>query len=292
MNAPSGVSEVRRVYGSGPDSPVVSGIARRRPYAQTMATFDAVPDGEEFPVSATLFVTFRRCPQQALARLRGIYPSPSRASFRGALAHRLIARHLEQGPIAPADLDRVCREETGANLNGQLAAVGLKPSEFRAVVAEVGELYTRFATLPQDRAVATEVSFDADVGGGITLRGRVDAVFEDEHGSRIVDWKTGRELGEDVDAQLGFYALGWRHVHGSAPIAMDAVSLSTGERRRIEPTERSMIRIEHDIATMVSALRAALHAESDLERTAGPHCRWCPVLDTCAEGSAAMELLD
>ena len=256
-----------------------------------MATFDAVPAGEEFPVSATLYVTFRRCPQQALSRLKGIYPSPSRASFRGALAHRLIARHLDQGPIPPDEFDQVCRQETGSNLNGQLAAVGLKPSEFRAVVAEVAELYERFATLPHEPAVATEVSFDADVGSGITLRGRVDAVFEDEEGQRIVDWKTGRDLGEDVDAQLGFYALGWSFVHGTPPAVMDAVSVATGERTRTVPSEESMAQVEHEVATMVDALRTALDAGTDLDRTAGPHCRWCPILDTCAEGSAAMELL-
>ncbi|MFO7699912.1 MAG: hypothetical protein R6W79_04835, partial [Acidimicrobiia bacterium] len=69
-----------------------------------METFDRVPEGERLIVSATLFVTYRRCPQQALARVRGVYAAPTRASFKGALVHRLIARHLSSGPIDDGEL--------------------------------------------------------------------------------------------------------------------------------------------------------------------------------------------
>lgn len=292
MNAPSGISEVSRVYEWGPGSSVVSRVRGRSTYAQTMATSDKVPDDDRLAVSATLYVTFRRCPQQALARLRGIYPAPSRASFKGALAHRLFARHLAGDPIDPGDLEAVCRQETGANLNGQLAAVGLKPSQFRGVVAEVGELYRRFAALPVDAPAGTEVPIDVEIGDGVALRGRIDAVFDEVGGPRIVDWKTGPTLGDDVDAQLGFYAYAWSREHGVPPATLDAVSVATGERRRATPSEGDLERTERNISAMVDALRRALDDGGDLERTAGPHCRWCPLLTDCAEGSTAVALLD
>jgi hypothetical protein len=42
---------------------------------------------------------------------------------------------------------------------------------------------------------------------------------------------------------------------------------------------------------MVDTLRAAFATGDDLERRAGPHCRWCPLLEGCTEGSAAMQVL-
>ena len=250
-----------------------------------------IPPGEPITISATLYLTYRRCPQQALARLRGAYPEPSRATFRGALAHRLFARHLNDGPIDEADLPLVCRKETGANLNAQLAAVGLKPSGFDAVVAEVSSLYARFARLPVDGFRSAEVAFDHEVSDDLALRGRIDAVFDAEGGDQIVDWKTGSDLGPEVDAQLGFYAVAWAREHGQPPAETVAFSVATGERRSHTPTQGDLDVVESEIADMVSHLRTALEADGDLDRTAGPHCRWCAVLSTCSEGSATLTLL-
>ena len=259
-----------------------------------MVTLSEVPAGEAFGVSATLFVTYRRCPQQALARLQGVYPEPSVASFKGSLAHRLIARHLMEGPIDDAELPLVCRMETGANLNGQMAAVGIKPRQFEAVVAEVSDLYRRFRTHPMadEGPVEAEVSFADEVSNGITLRGRIDAVYGSGNSVRIVDWKTGANLGEDVEAQLAFYALGWRYRTGAVPIATEAVSIATGERLSTSPTPADLDATERDVAAMIANLRAAMASGTDLERVAGPYCRWCPLLDDCSEGAAAVTLLD
>lgn len=263
-------------------------------YDLTMVTLSEVPEGEAFGVSATLFVTYRRCPQQALARLQGVYPAPSVASFKGALAHRLIARHLTEGPIDASDLPLVCRMETGANLNGQMAAIGLKPSEFGAVVSEVSDVYTRFRSHPlaDEGPVEAEVSFADEVSDGITLKGRIDAVYGSGGGARIVDWKTGANLGDDVDTQLAFYALAWKYRTGSVPQATEAISLATGERLSVATSVASVEAVERDVAAMVTCLRSAMAADTELERVAGPYCRWCPLLDDCSEGAAAVTLLD
>ena len=90
--------------------------------------FPETAPGESIAVSATLFVTYRACPQQALGRLRGAYPSDSVASFRGSLAHRIFARHLVSGPIPDGDLLQVCREEIGAPDGRLLFIVRAHPS--------------------------------------------------------------------------------------------------------------------------------------------------------------------
>ena len=255
---------------------------------------DTVP-GEPLAVSATLFVTYRSCPQQALGRLQGEYPPDTIATFKGSLAHRLFARHLVTGPIAADDVPQACREEIGAtegHLNMKLSALELnRPSRLAPVLAEVGDLYARFKRFPTEGFRSAEVSLDADVGGGIVLRGRVDAIFNDETGAPIViDWKTGSWL-DDAEPQLSFYAMVWALEHGVLPARAEAVSVRTGERTGITPTVEGAEATASEVADMVNALRSAFTTGDDLERRAGPHCRWCPLLEDCTEGAAAVALL-
>lgn len=244
--------------------------------------------GEPLVVSATLYRTFLQCPQQALGRLHGQYPSESRASLRGSLAHRLFARHLTTGPIAPEDVDQACREEIGAALNPKLPAVGiLKPSQLRPLLSEVGDLYDRFRRFPVDGFRSAEVTLESEPAPGVTLRGTVDAVFDDpDHGTRLIDWKTGVDL-DDAPIQLGFYALAWAVEHDELPGRAEAVSVKTGERCAIAPSEAEAAATAARIVEMVDTLRRAFVEGAELERSGGPHCRWCPLLDSCPEGAAA-----
>lgn len=246
-------------------------------------------------MSATLYVTFRSCPQQALGRLQGEYPEDSIASFRGSLAHRVFARHLTYGPISDQDVIQVCREEIGSRegrLNMKLAPLDLnRPSKLAPILAEVGDLYGRFKRFPTDGFQAAEVSLEADIGGEVILRGRVDAIFDDPSGaSVIIDWKTGAWL-EDSEPQLEFYSLLWALDRGALPSRAEAVSVQTGERMGVEPTVDRVEIVAQEIASMVETLRAAFESGADVERRAGPHCRWCPLLDRCPEGTAAVQIL-
>jgi len=256
-----------------------------------VSSFRRVSPGEEFPVSATLFVTYLKCPQQALGRLQGVYPPPTVQMFRGSLAHRVFARHLVDGLIDPEDFTDVCRQEVGAHLGGSMASLSLKPSEFRAITAEVEQLYERFKALPTDGFMDAEVDVQSEPAQGISLRGRVDAVYLDGDDTRIVDWKTGSYL-DDAEPQLAFYAMAWKLAKGSLPATLEAVSLKTGERRVTRPTDADTALTETLVADMITALRVAIADRSDMPRTAGPHCRWCPLLGECGEGTAALEILD
>ena len=89
--------------------------------------FPPVAPGEDLTLSASTFVTFERCPEQAAGRMRGVYGPESRSSFVGGLAHRIFARHLSAGPIEPEQLASACREEIGGGMNPKLTALGLKP---------------------------------------------------------------------------------------------------------------------------------------------------------------------
>lgn len=242
--------------------------------------------GEPLTVSATLYRTYLSCPQQALGRLRGEYPADSLASFKGSLAHRLFARHLTDGPIE--DVTAAAREEIGAGrMSIKLQGLGIgRPSALAPVIAEVGDLYARFKRLPIDGFRSAEVGIEADIGANVTLVGVVDAIFDDERGTRIVDWKTGSFI-DDTDGQLDFYCHAWAQQHGELPAIAEAVSVKTGERSTHHPTLEQAAATGAAIVEMVNTLRLAFAEKRDLERRGGPYCRWCPLLETCAEGKAA-----
>jgi hypothetical protein len=254
-------------------------------------SFPEVRPGEALTVSATLYQTFARCPEQAAGRTRGVYGPESRASFVGGLAHRVFARHLTGGPIAADRFEQVCREEIGGSMNPKLGALGLKPSDLGRVVEEVGSLYERFRRLGADGFEGAEVPLEAEPAEGVLMRGKIDAVFGDgSAGTRLVDWKTGG-LGEPAP-QLGFYALLWALERDEIPGRVEAVSVSSGERYEEIPTRGGVVEVAGRVGEMVDVLREAWDTGESLERVAGPWCRWCPLLDECDEGRAAKAVFD
>ena len=242
-------------------------------------------------MSASAFVTFENCQESANARFRGEYGPPSRPSFVGGLAHRIFARHLEQGPIDPEGFEQVCREEIGStpSLNLNMGELGFKPSQIPALVSEVGALYERFVKFPADGFQGAEMSLEVEPAADVVLRGRVDAVFDYDGGVRLVDWKTGRI--NQVDDQLGFYALLWDLERGVLPKAVEAVSVKTGERHRSTPTAEGTAELAGRVSTMVATVRAGWDEGVGLDRVGGPWCTYCPLLDGCAEGRAASAVM-
>lgn len=256
-----------------------------------LPAFAEVGAGEPLAISATMYLTFLRCPDQALARLRGLYPPESRSSFRGGLAHRVFARHLRDGPIAAADVEQACREEIGQALNPKVVDLNLRPSELRRVISEVGDLYHRFKRFPVEGFDAAEVFIECEPSQGLTLRGAIDAVFVDSDiGTRLMDWKTG-QIGR-ADEQLSFYGLLWFLDRDELPGRVEAVSVASGERHEATPSLETVAATARDVARVASLLRTALADGVRLERRAGAWCRYCPILDGCPEGGAAVSVFD
>ena len=253
--------------------------------------FPTVIDGDRIRVSATVYVTYKKCPGQANARLQGIYGPDSRPAFLGTLAHRIFSRHLTAGPISSEEFAQACKEEIGGStLNNKLAGLEVKPSILASMIEEVRGLYERFIRLPNEGFEGSEVSIASEPVEGVELIGSVDAVYrEDLGGHRLVDWKTG-ELGEPED-QLLFYALLWALEKGDVPAYVEAVSVRTGERYRTVPSSGDINRVAGEVAGLVNDMRRAWSTGVAPVRTGGPWCRFCPILSDCAEGQAAEALL-
>jgi len=254
--------------------------------------FPLVVEGEAIRVSATTYVTYKKCPGQAGARLQGIYGPDSRPAFLGSLAHRIFSRHLSSGPISSEEFVHACREEIGGStLNNKLAGLEMRPSALAAAIEEVRGLYERFIKFPNDGFEGSEFSIETTPAAGVELVGTVDAVFrEDLGGHRLVDWKTG-ELGDPED-QLMFYALLWLFQGGELPAYVEAVSVKTGERYGTVPSSADMRRVAQELGNMVNMIRTAWASGHELERTGGPWCHFCPILSDCDEGQSAEALLE
>ncbi len=240
-------------------------------------------------ISASSFVAFRQCPELANARLHGEYGPDTVGAFRGGLAHRLFARHLESGAIPSEDFEQACKEEIGrSSLNHKMASLGLKGAELDRVFEVVRSLYDRFASLSTEGFSRAEVELEAEPAPGVQLSGSVDAVFERSDGEHLVDWKTGG-LGEVV-AQLSFYSLLWWYVYGQLPASAEAVSIGTGERTSERPTHEKASETIREVADMVMMLRTAWASGDALPRHGGPWCVGCARLPGCVEGQAAMRI--
>jgi hypothetical protein len=255
-----------------------------------LVQFPLPTPGEDVVISATTFTTYERCPEQAAGRLRGVYGPESRRSFVGGLAHRVFARHLNSGDIAPDELTAICREEIGAGMNQKMVALGLRPSQLAGVIEEVGELYDRFKSISREGFAGAEVSLESTPAEGVLLRGSVDAVYEEgEAGVRLVDWKTG-SVG-DPGPQLAFYSLLWALERGEIPGRVEAVSVASGERIDEVPTLAGVQATATRVGEIVSLLRERWESGEEFERVGGPWCRWCPLLEDCSEGQSATALL-
>ena len=257
-----------------------------------VVAFPPVVDGDDIRISATTYVTYKKCPGQGNARLQGVFGPDSRASFLGSLAHRVFSRHLSAGPIPSEAFAQACKEEIGGSaLNNKLVALELKPSILASMIEEVRGLYERFTRLPNEGFEGSEVSITREPATGVELIGSVDAVYrEDLGGHRLVDWKTG-DLGEPED-QLLFYALLWALDKQELPAYVEAVSVRTGERYRTVPTTSDVNRVALEVGGLVDDLRQAWAEGIEPERHGGPWCRYCPLLEDCVEGKAAGALLD
>ena len=255
-----------------------------------MIELPPVLPGPPVKISASLYAAYLKCPDAARARLDGIYPPENRATLRGGLAHRMFARHLTRGPIPSESFQQVSRQEIGSSsLNYTLSNLRLKPSQLDRIVEEVRSLYGRFRSFPSDGFQDAEVLIEHDAGGGVSLVGRIDACFGVAGRVRLVDWKTGA-LGDPLP-QLRFYALLWNLNRGEPPQAVEAYSVQTGESRQEVPDTELLDDTAARVGGLVDAVRGSRGDDGRLPRTPGPHCAYCPVLDSCEEGSTAMAVL-
>lgn len=239
-----------------------------------MGQTDPVPSNQ-LPghLSASTFIRLSEDPQGTVHQLmRPVPQRPSRAATIGTAVHALIEEHFGVAPSADP-LEAPDAEDTvGVDLPGSAAASTAPaesaedpagPSEPASpadlqeqdeftfedayeeseseLEASVQRLWERFATSEwgsdewKDRIWAVEYPVETHIEG-LSLRGRIDAVFrtEDEDGERwvLVDWKSGSRpkmsTMQSRRFQLGLYRIAFSRIMGVDPERISTVFVYLG----------------------------------------------------------------
>ena len=235
-----------------------------------MGQTDPVPSNQ-LPghLSASTFIRLSEDPQGTVHQLmRPVPQRPSRAATIGTAVHALIEEHFGVAPSADP-LEAPDAEDTvGVDLPGSAAASAAStspadPSE-SAIPADLQEqdeftfedayeeseseleasvqrLWERFANSEwgsdewKERIWAVEYPVETHIEG-LSLRGRIDAVFrtEDEDGERwvLVDWKSGSRpkmsTMQSRRFQLGLYRIAFSRIMGVDPERISTVFVYLG----------------------------------------------------------------
>ncbi len=229
-----------------------------------MGQTDPVPSNQ-LPghLSASTFIRLSEDPQGTVHQLmRPVPQRPSRAATIGTAVHALIEEHFGVAPSADP-LEAPDAEDTvGVDLPGSATASAASTApadtadlqeqdEFTfedayeesesELEASVQRLWERFANSEwgsdewKERIWAVEYPVETHIEG-LSLRGRIDAVFrtEDEDGERwvLVDWKSGSRpkmaTMQSRRFQLGLYRIAFSRIMGVAPERISTVFVYLG----------------------------------------------------------------
>ncbi|WP_314656713.1 ATP-dependent DNA helicase [uncultured Rothia sp.] len=230
---------------------------------------------EQLPghLSASTFIRLSEDPQGTVHQLmRPVPQRPSRAATIGTAVHALIEEHFGVAPTvdpleAPEAEDTVGVDLPGsasaasaasgapaesadpADLQEQVLGEGSEEFTFEDAYEEseseldasVQRLWERFANSEwgsdewKERIWAVEYPVETHIEG-VSLRGRIDAVFrtEDEDGERwvLVDWKSGsRPKAASMQSrrfQLGLYRIAFSRIMGVDPERISTVFVYLG----------------------------------------------------------------
>ena len=221
-------------------------------------------------LSASTFIRLSEDPQGTVHQLmRPVPQRPSRAATIGTAVHALIEKHFGVAPTADPLEAPEAEDTVGVDLPGSASAAsastasaapagpadlqeqGEGPEEFTfedayeesesELDASVQRLWERFANSEwgsdewKERIWAVEYPVETHVEG-VSLRGRIDAVFrtEDEDGERwvLVDWKSGsRPKAASMQSrrfQLGLYRIAFSRIMGVDPERISTVFVYLG----------------------------------------------------------------
>ena len=224
-------------------------------------------------LSASTFIRLSEDPQGTVHQLmRPVPQRPSRAATIGTAVHALIEEHFGVAPTADPLEAPEAEDTVGVDLPGSASAASAAsgapaesadPADLQEQVlgegseeftfedayeeseseldASVQRLWERFANSEwgsdewKERIWAVEYPVETHIEG-VSLRGRIDAVFrtEDEDGERwvLVDWKSGsRPKAASMQSrrfQLGLYRIAFSRIMGVDPERISTVFVYLG----------------------------------------------------------------
>jgi putative RecB family exonuclease len=243
-------------------------------------------------LSPSKISSFKDC---ALAfRFSAIDRLPEPASLpavKGTTVHRALELLFgldpaERTPDAAHEQLRVALDELRSA--EEWAELDLDDDAAAAFARDAGTMVDRYFTLEDPRTirpVGVEMMLEAELEG-VTVRGIIDRLEEDEHGQLVVtDYKTGRTPSVNQEqSRLGgvhFYAFLCQQVLGRIPVKVQLIYLG-GEPQVITttPSEQSVRGMKLRIGAVWNAVERACERD-DFRPRPSALCNWCAFVSYC-----------
>ena len=240
-----------------------------------LAAVPEIPSSLAPATSVTGLVTYAACPRRYFwTEVDRLPRRPSPAARRGVAVHRQIELHsLGQVPLSMIDaddLDVLDRSDTYE-----------QPRGATAFESYLGSSYSG------RRPLLVEVPFQFETRAGLTVRGRIDAIYPDDGGWEIVDFKSGRRRPEPwLGVQLRAYAVAVERVDFGLErpqnLAVSFVYLGGGlDVLRTSVDEAWLGAATDDIEAIAEHIAA-----EDFDPIPSPACRSCEFVRFCPAGAA------
>ncbi|HET7320663.1 MAG TPA: ATP-dependent DNA helicase [Candidatus Saccharimonadales bacterium] len=240
-------------------------------FAPPSATNNAVslPTGMysagHFTLSVSQIECWLRCPQDFYYRYVLSMPLPPAPQLTyGSLIHSVIEKvHRGRQAGQVPSLEQLTEE-----VISNLPQVGYltKQSRQRAhdlAPKTVHAVYERF--LHDELPLETEWPFELTLPDlPLTIRGKIDAIYQMDKGIEIRDFKTGTGVRSAEQAksratssqQLTLYAYAWQQLRGDMPNRLSLDFVETGQLASVKKQPKSLLTLHAKLKTMVEQLSA------------------------------------
>jgi ATP-dependent DNA helicase UvrD/PcrA len=219
-------------------------------------------------VSVTGLVTYAGCPKQYFwSEVDRLPRRRNPAAVAGTEVHRRIELH-QKGAIPFEELSREIYDVPDGDF---------RPGAFRTFES------SRFATTP---AARVEAPFTLAVGDNLKIRGRIDAIYDEDGHWEIVDFKSGRPGSNPArTVQLEAYAVACSDIDfGLSPMKSVSVTfayLGDGLTEETTPVDNQWLSAAR---SHLEDLGAAI-VDGQFDPTPSQQCRSCDFLQFCAAGT-------
>lgn len=126
----------------------------------------------------------------------------------------------------------------------------------------------------------------------VQVLGKMDIAYRTrERRFRIIDWKTGKDIGEDIEFQMGAYSLAATHLWKASPESIEtfAINLRTREENSfpvtpevLDKTRAKILEDAREMRALLSDASANRALEDDYPGTTDADtCRWCNYQRIC-----------
>lgn len=248
-------------------------------------------------LSKSMLIKVRTCEGQALADAQQP-PDFTRLSVplaAGQIAHRAIQlSHTHKGQPAERYVRSAISaarrsEERFAQFWDDDAGDGEQSDVIVEATNKVNGFLTSWPDLKDNWSPRFEEKVAAAVGG-LRMSARVDLILgnprvDGRQTMLIADWKTG-DLSDRHYDEASFYGLVAALRHGVPPWRSLVYSLASGEWTEPDITEGRLWQAADAVVDAACRQVAVLTEQREPQLTGGPHCRWCPLKDTCPASEA------